>query len=287
VQLDATGKVSLDHIYTQPDPRAYFSTLRDLDYCIPQLAKPYFAKLIQEYRHTQRVPAPSVLDIGCSYGINAALVKCDVSMKDLYERYSGRHARGQTRTTLLSRDRELVRSHGRLRHVRFVGLDSSHPALSYARHAGFLDDVVHADLEEDDPTEQQREQLAGIDLVISTGCLGYVTHRTIARVVHANGGRRPWMAHFVLRMFPFDPVAQSLAELGYETIRAGRVFRQRRFASAEEQARVLDTLSSVGVSPRGLEVDGWLYAQLYLSRPSATKVHTVVDLATKKELSVR
>src|SRR5439155_19180099 len=166
--------------------------------------------------------------------------------------------------------------------TRFVGLDSSQPALSYALQAGFLDDAVHADLEEDDPTVAQRGQLAGIDLVISTGCIGYVTHRTISRVVHASGGRRPWMAHFVLRMFPFEPVAQCLAELGYETSQAGRVFRQRRFASAEEQARVLDTLSSVGRSPRGLEADGWLYAQLYLSRPRATKVRTVVDLATKK-----
>jgi carnitine O-acetyltransferase len=279
VHFDATGKVSLDHIYTQSDPRAYFSTLCALNYCIPQLAKPYFMELIREYRESQQVTAPSVVDIGCSYGINAALLKCDATMDELYGRYCGRVTGTAPRSALLARDQELVRSRNRLEHVRFVGLDSSQPALSYALAAGFIDDAVHADLEEHELTERQRGQLAGAALIISTGCIGYVTHRTISRVISANGERKPWMAHFVLRMFPFEPVAESLAEFGYETVHLERVFKQRRFASPEEQSRVLDTLSSVGVDPSGLESEGWLYAQLYISRPPNTEDRTVTDLA--------
>ena len=285
MHFDATGKVSLDHIYTQPDPRAYFSTLRELDYCIPQLAKPYFMKLMQECRKSRNTLAINVLDIGCSYGINAALLKCDATMDELYERYCGLDARAQTRSALLARDRELVRSRNRLKCTRFVGLDISRSALSYAHLAGFLDGAVHADLEERDPTEQQREQFAGTDFIISTGCLGYVSDRTISRVVSASGERQPWMAHFVLRMFPFEPVAEGLAGLGYETVHLERVFKQRRFASPGEQSLVLDTLSTVGIDPRGLEADGWLYAQLYISRPRDTKCCTVVDLASNKESS--
>lgn len=285
MHFDTTGKASFGHIYTQPDPRAYFTTLRELDYCIPELAKPYFMKLIQEYRNSQRILAPNVLDIGCSYGINAVLLKCDVTMNELYERYCGLDARTQTRRTLLTRDRELVRSRNRLQRTRFVGLDVSRPALSYALGAGFIDGAVHADLEERDPTQRQREQFAGTDLIISTGCLGYVSDRTISRVVSANGERKPWMAHFVLRMFPFEPVADGLAGLGYETVRLDRVFKQRRFASREEQSLVLDTLSAVGVDPRGLEADGWLYAQLYISRPRGAKGCALVDLAANKDPS--
>ncbi len=285
MHFDTTGKISLDHIYTQPDPRAYFSTLRALDYRIPQLAKPYFTKLIEEYRSLQQNRAPNILDIGCSYGINAALLKFDVTMDELYERYCGIDARSQTRSTLLTRDRDLVRSRNRRTCTRFVGLDTSHPALSYALSAGFVDDVVYADLEQRDPTERQRQQFTGVDLVISTGCLGYVTERTIARVVSASSERRPWMAHFVLRMFPFEPVAESLAGLGYETVHIEHVFKQRRFASPQEQSLVLDTLWAVGVDPRGLEADGWLYAQLHVSRPRDTKSYAVVDLATSNESS--
>jgi carnitine O-acetyltransferase len=93
------------------------------------------------------------------------------------------------------------------------------------------------------------------------------------------------MAHFVLRMFPFEPIEASLARLGYETVRLDGVFKQRRFASAQEQSLVLETLSRVGVDPGGLESEGWLYAQLYVSRPRVTKQRMVVDLATDKEPS--
>ncbi|QNP66651.1 class I SAM-dependent methyltransferase [Streptomyces genisteinicus] len=270
MRFDATGKVTLDHIYTQPDPRAYFRLLRPLGYCVPQQAKPYFAKLVKEYREARHVTVPHIVDIGCSYGINAALLKYDVTMDELYARYGDEGLDGKSREALLVRDRKLSRSHQPARRIRFTGLDTSRQALSYAHEAGFLDDAVHADLEVNEPTPRQCAQLAGADLVISTGCLGYVTERTLVRIVEAQGPRRPWMAHFVLRMFPFDPVEQALGELGYRTIRVDEVFRQRRFASPQEQALVLESMSAAGVDARGLETEGWLYAQLYLSRPHDT-----------------
>jgi carnitine O-acetyltransferase len=281
VQFDATGKVSFDHIYTQPDPRAYFGTLSALDYRIPQLAKPHFRKLIDEYQDWRGGPHVNVLDIGCSYGINAALLKCDTTMDGLYERYLDDAI---DRDVLAARDREWVR-HNQTADTRFVGLDSSRPALAYARDAAFLDDVVHADLERDDLSEAQRAQLADIDLVVSTGCLGYVTEKTIAKVAAATE-RRPWMAHFVLRMFSFDPIAASLAEFGYETAHVDGVFKQRRFASHDEQAQVLDTLATAGVDPAGLETGGWLYARLHVSRPRGAGVRAVFDLASHVEQRV-
>ncbi|MEV6653601.1 class I SAM-dependent methyltransferase [Streptomyces sp. NPDC051219] len=308
MRFDATGKVTLDHIYTQPDPRAYFSLLRPLGYCIPQQAKPYFAKLIKEYRESQHVVEPKVLDIGCSYGINAALLKYDASMDELYARYCGEEGgaeaqadavaaaetdteedaepAGWTRDALLERDRELSRSRRPAHGIRFVGLDTSSPALSYALEAGFLDDAVHADLEKHEPTPRQRAQFAGTDLVISTGCLGYVTERTLTRVVLAQGGRRPWMAHFVLRMFPFDPVERALTGLGYETIRVEEAFKQRRFASPEEQALVLGRMSAAGVDAEGLEAEGWLHAQLYLSRPYGTSGPPARGLASPETTTI-
>ncbi|MFC4492896.1 class I SAM-dependent methyltransferase [Streptomyces ovatisporus] len=274
MRFDATGKVSLDHIYTQPDPRAYFTQLRRLDYRVPQEAKPYFAKFIEEYREARGVEVPKILDVGCSYGINAALLKYDVTMDALYARYHDERAGAEgaapaeTTAALLARDRKLARSHLPARRTRFLGLDTSASALAYALEAGFLDEVVQADLEQDEPTEHQRARFAGTDLVISTGCIGYVTERTLTRIVRSMGEHRPWMAHFVLRMFPFDPVEQALAQLGYETVRFDEVHKQRRFASRDEQALVLKTMREAGVDPRGLEEEGWLYAQLHLSRPA-------------------
>jgi hypothetical protein len=274
--FDDTGKASFDHIYTEPDPRAYFRTLRVLDYCIPQLAKPYFHTLIDEYRSALGVVVPQVVDIGSSYGINAALLRCDASMSELYERYCD--PMPGTIDEVLARDRDLVASRSGAR-ARFLGLDVSEPALAYGVKAGFLDEAVLADLESNDPTAEARAQLTGTDLVISTGCLGYVGVPTISRVVAATG-RTPWMAHFVLRMFPFDPIADALAEFGYRTVRVERLFRQRRFVSTEEQEQVLDALAGVGVDPSGGETDGWFYAQLYVCRPATGPGPAIFDLAS-------
>lgn len=274
MRVDTTGKISLGHIYTRPDPRAYFGTLRGLGYTIPELAKPHFLRLIDEWREAHPGTSPTVLDIGCSYGVNAALVKHGFSMRELYDRYGGADSHRHTRAALLSRDRELVRSRSekkddRASSVRFLGLDASEQALSYALEAGFLDGAVHADLESADPTDEQRAQLAGTDLVISTGCVGYVTERTISRILGATGDRRPWMAHFVLRMFPFGPIAETLAGAGYETVLREGLFPQRRFATAEERALVLDRLAEIGVDPAGVETGGWFHARLHVSKPRA------------------
>ncbi len=75
------------------------------------------------------------------------------------------------------------------------------------------------------------------------------------------------MAHFILRMFPFDPIEETLAAAGYETVRRDGLCKQRRFATPEEQSSVLERLSDVGVDPSGLETGGWYYAQLYISKP--------------------
>jgi carnitine O-acetyltransferase len=264
MRYDHTGKVTLDHIYTQPDPRDYFATLRALDYRIPGLAAPHFARLIEDYRAARRVPVPRVLDLGSSYGIDAALLRCELTFDELYQRYTS--ADGISRDELAARDRALVCERG-TGCARFVGLDSSYPALAYGSDAGFLDEIVWTDLEAGELTEQQRGQLHGVDVVLSTGCLGYVGARTLTRIAEACGDHRPWMAHTVLRMFQFEPIAVALSELGYDTVRARGLLRQRRFASAREQAQVLDTLANAGVEAAGLETDGWMYGQLYLSRP--------------------
>ncbi len=257
--LDSTGKINFDDIYTAPDPRAFFGTLRPLDYDIPQQAKAYFAKLIDEYRAEADVKVPTVLDLGCSYGVNAALHRCDTTMERLYDHYAS--AGSLSRDELIARDRRMVENDD----VRFIGLDASAPALDYALAAGFIDEAIHADLENEDPTDEQRALLSEVDIVISTGCVGYVTEKTLVRIAREN---RPWMAHFVLRMFSYGPVADSLGELDYETTGVEGVFRQRKFASDEEQTQILDNLSVAGVDPRGLEDGGRLYARLFVSRPT-------------------
>ncbi|MEV6067125.1 class I SAM-dependent methyltransferase [Nocardia sp. NPDC052001] len=242
--------------------------MSELDYRIPELAKPHFQQLLADHHAATGITSPTVLDIGCSYGVNAALLRLDTTMSDLFDSYAE-----PTPPDLLARDRARLAEEDQLPGVRFLGMDASGVALDYARNAGLLHDTVHADLEAGDPTEAQRRVLATADLVISTGCVGYVTEHTLLRVARAHGGKLPWMAHFVLRMFSFDPIAAHLAALGYHTELAPGAFRQRRFASPEEQAQVCNALAANGIDTQGYESDGWLYAQLHLSRPNLSFDH--------------
>lgn len=265
VPLHTTGKASFDDIYDRPDPREYYARMSELDYRIPELAKPFFQQQIREYRASARVDAPTVLDIGCSYGVNAALLRFDTTIGDLADHY--RTAEDVDHAALVARDRARLEARDQLPGVRFIGMDAARPALSYAHAAGFVHDTVHADLEAADPTDEQRRTLAAADIVISTGCVGYVTEKTLTRVALAHPRRRPWMAHFVLRMFSFEPIAAELAALGYRTERAPGVFEQRRFASDSERTQVLNTLAANGIDTDGQESTGWLLANLYISRP--------------------
>ena len=80
----------------------------------------------------------------------------------------------------------------------------------------------------------------------------------------------PWVAAFVLRMFSYDRIAQTLAQHGLVTEQlTGVTFPQRRFASAAEREVALREVSGRGLDPAGLEDTGRYHADFYLSRPAA------------------
>src|SRR5690606_22977070 len=80
-------KANFDQIYTRDDPREYFRVLHGLDYIIPALARPVFRRICDTLTELRRRPI-NILDVGCSYGINAALLRSPVSMDRLAQRYA-------------------------------------------------------------------------------------------------------------------------------------------------------------------------------------------------------
>ncbi len=266
-RLDDTGKVVLDDIYNQPDPRPYFTTLGELDYNIPEAARPVFAHIIEAYRSVKDTRSIKVVDLGCSYGVNAALMKTEMTLPDLYRHYSDEAVEDLDRSSLVALDRRIFAGEAAASDITVIGLDAARNALRYAEQAGIIDGQVHANLEADPLSPEHESLLSGADLVVSTGCIGYIGEKTLGKVLDASSETQPWMAHFVLRMFPFDPIAEMLAERGYVTAKGPSPVQQRRFASDEEQGQVLDRLVTLGIDPSGLESDGTFYADLYVSRP--------------------
>lgn len=263
------AKANLDYIYDEPDPRKYFSELGKLDYAIPDLAKPIFQKLISHLRHRKNGTI-HVLDLGCSYGINAALLKYDLSMSELYQHWGNPALRAATSEEVAAHDRHFMNNLDEPADIEMVGIDLATSAIAFARNAGLLDEDIVINLETDPLPEAAKEKLSPIELVISTGCVGYVTEKSFDQLLPAvTQGQAPWMGNFVLRLFPFDPIEESLSEWGYVTEKfEGQLFPQRQFYSIEEQEQVVDRLCERGIDPAGQESKGSLLAEFYLSRPS-------------------
>ena len=148
-----------------------------------------------------------------------------------------------------------------------IGLDTSQEAIDYASEAGIIDKGIATNLEERALTPEEAAALASVDLVLSTGAIGYVGAPTFNRILDACRNR-PWFAVFALRMFPVARIVSTLRNRGYTVFKLdGETFRQRRFASREESSEVLARLDDLGVDPAGRESDGWLHAEFFLARP--------------------
>lgn len=263
-------KANFDEIYTERDPRQYFRVLGQLDYIIPHLAQPIFEQLIRSRAEQQSEPV-TVLDLGCSYGVNGALMKYRIGYDALRERYTAPALQKIASDELIALDRSFYRAWPKNEHVRVIGLDVSKPATRYAAESGAVDHAIARNLESEEPTAKEAALLADVDIIVSTGCVGYVTSRSFDRIArYARRGRPAWVASFVLRMFPYDEIAATLARQQLETEHFdGATFVQRRFASVAEMEATVRAVEQRGFDTRGLESDGLFHAGLFVSRPRA------------------
>jgi len=262
------AKAAMDHIYNQSDPRAYFHELSKLDYAIPDTAKPIFQKLIGHLQQRQN-DTVHVLDLGCSYGINAAILKHDLSMDELYEHWGQKKMTDTTSEGVVSQDQQFFADIDAAEDIEMIGLDQAENAIAYGVESGLLDEGLAVNLETEPLSALAKEKLAPVDLVTSTGCVGYLTEKSFDRLLPViTEGHQPWIANFVLRLFPFDAIAKSLNKWGYVTEKLeDQTFFQREFASDDEREQVLEQLRDRGVDPTGKEAEGYFLAEFYLSRP--------------------
>ncbi len=263
------AKANMDHIYDQPDPRTYFRELRKLSYAIPDAAKPIFQNLISNLRRLRNNNV-HVLDLGCSYGVNAALLKHDLSMPELYNHWGDEGLTGTTSEEVVESDLRYFSGLDEQADITVTGLDQAESAITFAEESGLLDEGLAINLETEPLPGAATKNLALVDLVTSTGCVGYLTEKSFKRLLPALTQRRlPWIGNFVLRMFPFDAIEETLEDWGYVTEKLeGQTFVQRDFVSAEEQEQVLEQLRNRGIDPAGKETEGQLLAEFYLSRPA-------------------
>ena len=260
-------KADFDSIYDQRDPRAYFTTLEPFDYQVPQHGADIFNKLLQ-VRPPGSGRTPTVLDVCCSYGVAATLLKTSLDMGDLYAHYRDPAVQEFVPEQMMHADKSFLDEHRRPRVPKVLGLDVAGIAVDYALAIGSLDAGAVENLEEDEPTSGLAEQLSEVDLITTTGGIGYVTERTFDRLL-TYAPASAWVATFCLRTYDYEPIIETLSRHGLRTERVERTFRQRRFTDETEQKWALEQVTSRGFDPEGREDDGYYHAEFYLSRPAA------------------
>lgn len=271
-----------DDIYDQPDPRAYFRTLEAYEYRTPHHAQRIFRRTVaaRAGAGTARDVEPTpVLDICCSYGINAALLNHDLTLDDLYAHYLSPEASALATAELIEWDRAFYAAHRRPDAVPVFGLDVAANAIAYARAVGLLDEGFAENLETAPPTAALLDAARRTRLITITGGASFLSARTFQALL-ADTEESVWVAAFVLRTGSYRHIAECLTEAGLVTERAATpTFPQRRFTSAHERRYAIEAVRSTGEAPRGKESDGYFHAALHLSRP-ATDVsrHPLSDL---------
>ncbi|MFJ2895283.1 hypothetical protein ACIO87_10410 [Streptomyces sp. NPDC087218] len=257
---------SFDDLYDRADPRAFFRELGTLGYRAPHHAQRVFRRLAAL---RLRNPGETVLDLCCSYGINAALLNHELSLDDLYAHYTSPRVAAMTTEELTEYDTAFFRTRRRRDAVPVIGLDIASNAITYARAVGLLDAGFTENLETAPPTRALLDTVRSVRLITLTGGASFLSRATFQPLLD-NARTLPWVAAFALRTSPYAPIAEHLAGHGLITeTYTGRTFVQRRFTGAAEQRYAIDAVIAQGHDPDGRESAGHFHTALHLSRPAA------------------
>lgn len=267
------GKSGFDDIYDRADPYGYYDRLQQLSYEIPAHGTTIFRRLLDRMDD-----ATTVLDLCCSYGINAALLNHTLDLDDLYEHYGSDERQALTDEGRVAADRSMFAEHLRGDAADVIGLDVAGNALAYGVSAGLLSEGLQADLESTPATDETATQLESADLVTVTGGIGYIGKNTFDRILDAAGDQLPWVAALSLRWVDFEPVHQSMERHGLKVDKADRyVVPQRRFTTPGERDAAFAGLASLGLEPTHVEEAGFHGAEFYLARPNDVADDFTID----------
>ncbi|MGH9088987.1 MAG: hypothetical protein ACRDYZ_12910 [Acidimicrobiales bacterium] len=259
-------KADFGEIYDQPDPRAYFAKLQPFDYVIPQHGADLFTRLLGA-RGTAATQRARILDVCCSYGVVSTLMKTDLDVADIYDHYGEAAEQDLTTVELTEADQRLLKEYAVPDPAIMVGLDVAANAVEYAVGTGALDAGFAENLEVDPASPELTSLVSEVDLITTTGGVGYVTERTFDQLLDA-ANDNVWVASFCLRTYDYGPIIDSLDDHGLQTERLPQTFPQRRFTGPDEREWAMAQVRELGADPEGKETEGYYHADFYLSRPT-------------------
>jgi hypothetical protein len=263
-------KKDFTDIYTQDSPYEYLKEMDRLEYSISDSTKPLYNSIIEQLEDTLSRPI-NVLDLGSSYGINSSLMKYDLTMSELNNFFLSGSEPTKEETKQFY---EKCTSNDNL---NFYQIDISEEALKFSEDMDLCKRGMNVDLEAE--KSNLLESLPKMDVVIATGCIGYVGYRGISNLLKVIKNRQsnsieseteytaPIFAFSVLRMFDMVDIEKVFEMYGYSIVKSDiKPIRQRNFSDPKEKAQTLSLLHDMEIDTKKYEDGGSFYADFYIAR---------------------
>lgn len=261
-------KKDFSDIYTKKFPFSYLLEMKNLGYRIPDQTKPLYQHLAERManylnRHLK------ILDLGSSYGINSALLNYELVMAELDNYFVNNNQSPSLKETQSFFD-ELPNKNPKF---EFFLVDTSSSALDFAEKAGLCEDSFCVNMENENISPKFEQTLNDIDLIISTGCIGYIGSKSFEKIFESidKYGKNPLpvFAFTVLRIFPMDEIQKVFEKNGFKLVNTKiGPLKQRQFHNETEMKKTIDLLKNQGIDTAGLEDEGYYYADFYVGGSS-------------------
>jgi len=263
-------KKDFTNIYTQKDPTPYLEEMKNLEYRIPDQTKPLYKHLAERIINYKKSPV-KILDFGSSYGINSALLNHELILSELDEFFVENNPNPSIKSTQNFFD-DLPNNDPNL---EFYLVDTSSPALDFAEKAGLCEESFCVNLEKETISSKLQQIIRDIDLIISTGCVGYIGWKSFAKMfsnIEGERGPLPIFAFTVLRIFRMDEIERVFKENNFELLKTKiGPLKQRRFYDKTEMSDTLDLLKRRNIDTKNLEETGYYFADFYVGGPRNIK----------------
>ena len=263
-------KKDFTDIYTQDSPVEYLKEMDKLEYSISDSTKPLYNTIIEQLEDVLS-RSINVLDLGSSYGINSSLMKYNLTMSELNDFFLNGSEPTKKETKQFY---EKCTSND---NMNFYQIDISEEALKFSEEMGLCERGMNVDLE--DEKSNLLESLPKMDVVIATGCIGYIGYKAILNILKVIKNRKPnsiesekkyvapIFAFSVLRIFDMADIEEVFEMYDYSIVKSDiKPIRQRNFSDPKEKTQTISLLHDMEIDTKKYEDDGNFYADFYVAK---------------------
>ena len=263
-------KKDFTNIYTEDSPHGYLKEMERLEYDISDSTKPLYNAIIEQLEKTSSRPI-NILDLGSSYGINSSLMKYNLTMSELNDFFLNKTEPTKKET------KQFYEKCTRNDNLNFYQIDISEEALKFSEEMDLCERGINVDLEAE--KLNLLESFPKIDMIIATGCIGYIGHKAFSNLLKVIKNRQsnsiksekkytaPIFAFSVLRMFDMDDIKEIFEMNDYSIVKSDiKSIRQRNFSDPKEKTQTISILHGMGIDTEKYEDDGNFYTDFYIAK---------------------